>query len=101
MGSDKRYAREFVSDTLSRSARPEVQLSIDAVGTPASDGHWVVIDLETTGLGGGAEITEIGAVRVRGGCLADEFSSLARPCAPIPPVHYLPDGHHSRDGRRC
>ena len=85
MGSDKRYAREFVSDTLSRSARPEVQLSIDAVGTPASDGHWVVIDLETTGLGGGAEITEIGAVRVRGGCLADEFSSLARPCAPIPP----------------
>ena len=85
MGSDKRYAREFVSDTLSRSARPEVQLSLDAVGTPASDGHWVVIDLETTGLGGGAEITEIGAVRVQGGCLADEFSSLARPCAPIPP----------------
>ena len=85
MGSDKRYARELVSDTLSRSARPEVQLSLDAVGTPASDGHWVVVDLETTGLGGGAEITEIGAVRVRGGCLADEFSSLARPCAPIPP----------------
>ena len=85
MGSDKRYARELVSDTLSRSARPAVQLSLDAVGTPASDGHWVVVDLETTGLGGEAEITEIGAVRVRGGCLADEFSSLARPCAPIPP----------------
>lgn len=85
VGSDKRYARELVSDTLSRSARPEVQLSLDAVGTPASDGHWVVVDLETTGLGVGAEITEIGAVRVRGGRLADEFSSLARPCAPIPP----------------
>ena len=85
VGSDKRYARELVSDTLSRSARPEVQLSLDAVGTPASDGHWVVVDLETTGLGAGAEITEIGAVRVRGGSLADEFSSLARPCAPIPP----------------
>ena len=55
------------------------------MGTPASDGHWVVVDLETTGLGLGAEITEIGAVRVRGGRLADEFSSLARPCAPIPP----------------
>lgn len=55
------------------------------MGTPASDGHWVVVDLETTGLGVGAEITEIGAVRVRGGHLADEFSSLARPCAPIPP----------------
>ncbi len=55
------------------------------MGTPASDGHWVVVDLETTGLGVGAEITEIGAVRVQGGRLADEFSSLARPCAPIPP----------------
>ena len=84
MGSDKRYAREFVSDTLSRSARPEVQLSIDAVGTPASDGHWVVIDLETTGLGGGAEITEIGAVRVRGGCLADEFPHSRVPARQFP-----------------
>ena len=83
--SDKRYARELVSDTLSRSARPELQLSLDAVGTPASGGHWVVVDLETTGLGAGAEITEIGAVRVRGGRVADEFSSLVRPLQPIPP----------------
>ena len=55
------------------------------MGTPASRGHWVVVDVETTGLGAGAEITEIGAVRVRDGRITDEFSSLARPSRPIPP----------------
>lgn len=83
--SDKRYARAVVSDALSRSARSEIQLSFDEVGTPASRGHWVVVDVETTGLGAGAEITEIGAVRVRDGRITDEFSSLARPSRPIPP----------------
>lgn len=83
--SDKRYARTVVSDALSRSARSEIQLSLDEVGTPASRGHWVVVDVETTGLGAGAEITEIGAVRVRDGRITDEFSSLARPSRPIPP----------------
>ena len=63
----------------------ELQPSLDAVGTPAAAGHWVVVDLETTGLGAGAEITEIGAVRVRDGALVDEFSSLAKPSRPIPP----------------
>ena len=63
----------------------ELQPSLDAVGTPASSGHWVVVDLETTGLGAGAEITEIGAVRVRNGAVVDEFSSLVKPSQPIPP----------------
>lgn len=63
----------------------ELQPSLDAVGTPASGGHWVVVDLETTGLGAGAEITEIGAVRVRDGAVVDEFSSLVKPSRPIPP----------------
>ena len=63
----------------------ELQPSLDAVGTPASSGHWVVVDLETTGLGAGAEITEIGAVRVRNGAVVDEFSSLVKPSRPIPP----------------
>ena len=83
--SDKRYARALVSDALSQRARSEIQLSLDQVGTPASRGHWVVVDLETTGLGAGAEITEIGAVSVRDGRITDEFSSLARPSRPIPP----------------
>ena len=63
----------------------ELQPSLDAVGTPATSGHWVVVDLETTGLGAGAEITEIGAVRVRGGAVVEEFSSLVKPSRPIPP----------------
>lgn len=63
----------------------ELQPSLDSVGTPASGGHWVVVDLETTGLGAGAEITEIGAVLVRDGAVVDEFSSLVKPSRPIPP----------------
>jgi DNA polymerase III epsilon subunit family exonuclease len=45
---------------------------------------WVVVDLETTGLGGDAEILEVGAVRIRAGRLADAFVSLARPEGPLP-----------------
>ena len=83
--SDKPFARTIVSDALSRSARPELQLSLDAVGRHASRGHWVIVDLETTGLSREAEITEIGAVRVRERRVVEEFSSLARPSRPIPP----------------
>ena len=75
----------MVSAALSRASSVELQPSLDAVGTPASGGHWVVVDLETTGLGAGAEITEIGAVRVRDGAVVDEFSSLVKPSRPIPP----------------
>jgi DNA polymerase-3 subunit epsilon len=45
----------------------------------------VVVDVETTGwLHEQAEITEIGAVRLSGGQLTGEFSSLVRPASPIP-----------------
>jgi DNA polymerase III subunit epsilon len=45
----------------------------------------VVVDIETTGwLSDRAEITEIGAVRLRAGQLAGEFCSLVRPTRPIP-----------------
>jgi DNA polymerase-3 subunit epsilon len=45
----------------------------------------VVVDVETTGwLHEQAELTEIGAVRLTGGQLTGEFSSLVRPSAPIP-----------------
>lgn len=75
----------MVSQALSRASSVELQPSLDAVGTPASSGHWVIVDLETTGLGADAEITEIGAVRVRNGAVVDEFSSLVKPSRPIPP----------------
>ena len=47
---------------------------------------FVVVDLETTG-GSAAdcEITEIGAVKVRGGEVLGELQTLVRPGAPIPP----------------
>jgi DNA polymerase-3 subunit epsilon len=45
----------------------------------------VVVDVETTGwLHEQAEITEIGAVRLTGGQVTGEFSSLVRPRGPIP-----------------
>jgi len=45
----------------------------------------VVVDVETTGwLHEQAEITEIGAVRLSGGELTGEFSSLVRTTGPVP-----------------
>lgn len=83
--SARPFARSVVSQALSRASSVELQPSLDAVGTPASGGRWVIVDLETTGLGAGAEITEIGAVSVQDGAIMDEFSSLVKPSRPIPP----------------
>jgi len=48
--------------------------------------EFAVIDLETTGWSpGAAAITEIAAVRVRGGRRQGEFASLVNPGVPIPP----------------
>jgi DNA polymerase III subunit epsilon len=45
----------------------------------------VVVDVETTGwLPGEASMTEIGAVRLNGGEITGEFTSLMRPSGPIP-----------------
>jgi DNA polymerase-3 subunit epsilon len=63
-----------------------VQATFDELGTPLRETTFVVVDLETTG--GSAhscEITEIGAVKVRGGEVLGEFQTLVRPSAPIPP----------------
>ncbi|HEX8004404.1 MAG TPA: DEDD exonuclease domain-containing protein [Mycobacteriales bacterium] len=63
-----------------------VQGSFDELGTPLRETAFVVVDLETTG-GSPATcgITEIGAVRVRGGVVEGEFQTLVNPDAPIPP----------------
>jgi DNA polymerase III subunit epsilon len=62
-----------------------VQGTFDDLGTALSGVTFVVVDLETTG-GSAAEsqITEIGAVRVRGGEVLGEFQTLVNPGAPIP-----------------
>jgi DNA polymerase III subunit epsilon len=52
---------------------------------PLANLSLVVVDVETTGWEPErAEITEIGAVRLTGGQLTGEFSSLVRPARPIP-----------------
>jgi DNA polymerase-3 subunit epsilon len=60
-------------------------LTFDDLGTPLVDITFVVVDLETTG-GSPAtcEITEIGAVKVRGGEVLGEFATLVNPGVPIP-----------------
>ncbi|GAA3467941.1 MULTISPECIES: DEDD exonuclease domain-containing protein [Nonomuraea] len=63
-----------------------VQGTLDELGTPLSEVTFVVFDLETTG-GSAHEhaITEIGAVKVRGGEVIGELATLVDPGGPIPP----------------
>jgi DNA polymerase III epsilon subunit family exonuclease len=51
------------------------------------DVTFLIVDLETTGANPhfGAGITEIGAVKVRGGQLLGEFQTFVNPLTPIPP----------------
>ncbi|GAA2406623.1 DEDD exonuclease domain-containing protein [Actinomadura vinacea] len=63
-----------------------VQGTLDDLGTPLAEVTFVVVDLETTG-GSPAEsaITEIGAVKVRGGADLGQFGTLVDPGGEIPP----------------
>ncbi|MDN5599591.1 MAG: DEDD exonuclease domain-containing protein [Brachybacterium sp.] len=61
------------------------QLSFDDLGTPLAEATLVVVDLETTGTDpSGDAITEIGAVKVRGGEVLGEFRTFVDPERPIP-----------------
>ena len=60
--------------------------TFDDLGTSLSDVTFVIVDLETTGGAPvDAGITEIGAVKVRGGQRLGEFQTLVNPGQPIPP----------------
>jgi DNA polymerase-3 subunit epsilon len=62
-----------------------VQQSFDELGEPLREVTFCVVDLETTGGAPDAsEITEIGAVKVRGGEVVGEFQTLVDPGGPIP-----------------
>jgi DNA polymerase-3 subunit epsilon len=66
---------------------PFVQPSFDDAGTPLAEVTFVVLDLETTGGSAAAdEITEVGALKLRGGELLGTFETLVNPGVPIPPV---------------
>jgi DNA polymerase-3 subunit epsilon len=68
-------------------SRWEAQRSFDELGRPLRDVTFCVVDLETTGgsAEGGSMITEIGAVKVRGGEVLGEFQTLVNPHTAIPP----------------
>jgi DNA polymerase III subunit epsilon len=66
---------------------PAVQLSLDELGTPLVDVEFAVLDLETTGGSPTTDrITEVGAVKVRGGQVTGTFHTLVNPRMPIPPM---------------
>jgi DNA polymerase-3 subunit epsilon len=67
--------------------RWESQRTFDELGRPLRDLTFCVVDLETTGgsAAAGSMITEIGAVKVRGGEVLGEFQTLVNPVQAIPP----------------
>ncbi|MBI9114247.1 DEDD exonuclease domain-containing protein [Sanguibacter suaedae] len=67
-----------------RSGLP-FQPALDELGTPLHEVTFVVVDLETTG-GSPRDcgITEIGAVKVRGGEVVGELQTLVDPGVPVP-----------------
>ena len=71
--------------TTAPAARPPHQLGFEDLGTPLIDTVFVVLDLETTGLDPAADrITEVGAVKVRGGEVLGELRTFVHPGRPIP-----------------
>jgi DNA polymerase III subunit alpha, Gram-positive type len=89
--ADAELARLLVLDLIDRD--PRLRLDGDAVelavtdddGLRLADTGFVVFDLETTGAKAPpCRITEVGAYRVAGGMIVDEFHSLVNPEMPIP-----------------
>lgn len=80
--------RQVVRAESRSTARPEVnpvQPSFTDLGTPLSEVTFIVVDLETTGTRtSDAAITEIGAVKVRGGEVLGEFQSLVNAGREVP-----------------
>ena len=95
-----RPPRALSPTLLPRAARYE-QVPIEELGTPLADVTFVVVDLETTGGSPkDSAITEIGAVKVRGGAGARRVPDAGRPGPRDPALHQRPDRDHLDDGRR-
>jgi DNA polymerase-3 subunit epsilon len=79
-------APHYPDRVVRQSAAPTgVQTSLGDLGTPLAATTFVVLDLETTGTSATkARITEVGAVKVRGGEVLDELSTLVDPGVLIP-----------------
>jgi len=72
---------------VARSSPGTRQASFDDLGTPLSDVTFCVIDFETTGSNtADSSITEIGAVKLRGGECLGTLQTLVNPGRAIPPT---------------
>ncbi|WP_343074538.1 DEDD exonuclease domain-containing protein [Nakamurella aerolata] len=75
-----------VAPEIAGTRVPTLQPSFDELSEPLRETTFVVVDLETTGGSARTErITEIGAVKVRGGQVLGEFATLVDPGRSIPP----------------
>jgi DNA polymerase III epsilon subunit family exonuclease len=86
-------ARSLLAEVVEADARLEWHGDAVSLAAPLGadllleDATYVVVDLETTGLRpGSSQICEIGAVRVRGFELVDEFETLVDPRQPLGPA---------------
>ena len=71
---------------IMQGATTGLQRSFDDLGTPLAEVTFCVLDLETTGASAAdCMITEIGAVKVRGGECLGTFHTLVNPGRAIPP----------------
>lgn len=93
-GSDPEFGPRFLRGLLATDERfvcrePEGTWRVrvhDALAQPLRETTFVVCDLETTGMAASAAgIIEIGAARVRGGRVVDEFQQLINPGTWLPP----------------
>lgn len=86
-GSREGTSEGTLRATAGAEHRWEPQRGFDELGRPLRDICFTVVDLETTGGSPteGCMITEIGAVKVRGGEVLGEFHTLVNPHTPIPP----------------
>lgn len=71
---------------LARRRPAPARGSFDDLGTHLAEVTFCVVDLETTGGAESDAITEVGAVKVRGGAVLGEFQTLVNPRTHIPPL---------------
>lgn len=75
-----------MTSTTASTSQWEAQRSFDELGRALHEVTFCVVDLETTGgsAQAGSMITEVGAVKVRGGEVLGEFQTLVNPHTEIP-----------------
>ena len=84
--TEKRARKLSVARPRLRHVSLFAQPQIFDTGRALVDVQFCVVDLETTGSTASDAITEIGAVRVRGGDVTGEFQTLVNPRVGIPPL---------------